>query len=44
MNYIEAQNRVVKKWYETRIQEETNKNMKLRELHENLTRLKLLKQ
>ena len=43
MDYSEAQNRVVKKWYENRIQEETNKNIRLRELHENLTRLKLLK-
>ena len=44
MNYNEAQNRVVKKWYQLRIQEETEKNMRLKELHENLTRLKLLKQ
>ena len=44
MNYNEAQNRVVKKWYQLRIQEETEKNLRLKELHENLTRLKLLKQ
>lgn len=44
MNYNEAQNRVIKKWYQLRIQEETEKNMRLKELHENLTRLKLLKQ
>jgi hypothetical protein len=43
MDYIEAQNRVVKRWYEQRIEEETTKNTKLRELHENLTKLKLLK-
>jgi len=44
MNYHEAQNRVVKRWYQQRIDEETNKNLKLKELHESLTKLKLLKQ
>ena len=44
MNYPDAQNRVVKKWYQQRIQEETEKNLRLKQLHENLTRLKLLKQ
>jgi len=40
MNYQDALNRVVRRWYEQRIQEETNKNKKLRELHDNLTRVK----
>ena len=44
MNYGEAQQRVVKKWYEDKIVEETQKNQRLRDLHESLTRLKELKE
>ena len=43
MDFSEAQNRVVKKWYENRILEETAKNEKLRLLQEHLTILKELK-
>ena len=32
----------MKVWYEQRIQEETDRNRKLRELHENLTAIRLL--
>ena len=44
MDFKEAVNRVLKKWYEQRIQEETDKNRRLRELHDNLTRIKILKE
>lgn len=44
MNYTEALNKVVRKWYEQRIQEETEKNTKLKELHENLTKIKIEQQ
>lgn len=36
-----AMNRVIRIWYERRIQEETEKNSKLRQLHDDLTRKKL---
>jgi len=39
-----AINLVLKKWYEQRIQEETSRNKRLRELHDNLTRMKVLKE
>lgn len=44
MDYTEAQNRVVKRWYESRIIEETKKNQRLKDLHEDLMRLKQLKE
>ncbi len=44
MDFKEAVNRVLKKWYEQRIQEETERNRKLRELHDNLTQIKILKE
>jgi hypothetical protein len=44
MDFREAVNRVLKKWYEQRIQEETDKNKRLRVLHENLTKIKILKE
>lgn len=44
MDFREAVNRVLKKWYEQRIQEETDRNQKLRELHDNLTRIKIMRE
>lgn len=44
MNFKEAVNRVLKKWYEQRIQEETERNKKLRELHDNLTKIKIMRE
>jgi len=44
MNFRDALNRVIKLWYEQRIDEETFKNRKLRLLHDELTKLKLLRQ
>jgi len=44
MDYESALGRVIKNWYEQRIHEETSKNLKLRELHDKLTQMKLLKQ
>lgn len=44
INFKEAVNRVLKKWYEQRIQEETERNRKLRELHDNLTKIKQLRE
>lgn len=44
MDFKEAVNRVLKKWYEQRIQEETDKNKRLRTLHDNLTKIKILKE
>ena len=44
MNFREAVNKVLKKWYEQRIQEETDRNRKLRELHDNLTKIKILRE
>jgi hypothetical protein len=44
MNFKDAVNRVLKKWYEQRIEEETERNRKLRELHDNLTRIKILRE
>lgn len=41
LNFKIALNRVIRVWYERRIQEETVKNLKLRELHDDLTRKKL---
>jgi hypothetical protein len=40
MNFKIAVNKVVKKWYESRIQEETDRNQKLKQLHDNLLDLK----
>jgi len=40
-DYNSSLNRVLKSWYEQRIEEETNRNRKLRELHDNLTAIKL---
>jgi hypothetical protein len=37
MNFKNALSRVIKVWYERRIMEETVKNQKLRQLHEELT-------
>jgi ABC-type bacteriocin/lantibiotic exporter with double-glycine peptidase domain len=44
LDFRGAVNRVLKKWYEQRIEEETEKNRKLRQLHDNLTRIKVLKE
>jgi len=44
LDFRGAINRVLKKWYEQRIQEETSRNKRLRELHDNLTRMKVLKE
>jgi len=44
MDFRDAINRVLKKWYEQRIQEETERNRKLRELHDNLTKMKVMKE
>lgn len=44
MDFKEIVNKVLKKWYEQRIQEETDKNRKLKELHDNLTKIKILKE
>jgi len=41
LNFKIALNRVIRVWYVRRIQEETVKNLKLRELHDDLTRKKL---
>jgi len=39
-----ALNRVIRVWYERRIVEETEKNARLRQLHDELTRKKLEQQ
>ena len=44
MDFKDSVNRVLKKWYEQRIEEETSRNQKLRELHDNLTKLKILRE
>ena len=44
MDYHVALTKVVRKWYEQRIQEETAQNDKLKTLHQQLTTLMLLKQ
>jgi ABC-type bacteriocin/lantibiotic exporter with double-glycine peptidase domain len=44
MDFRTAVNRVLKRWYEQRIEEETERNRKLRELHDSLTRIKVLKE
>jgi hypothetical protein len=44
LDFKSAVNRVLKKWYEQRIEEETERNRKLRELHDNLTRIKVMKE
>lgn len=44
MDFKDAINRVLKKWYEQRIQEETDRNRKLRELHDNLTKIKIMRE
>lgn len=40
MDFKEAMNRVLKKWYEQRIREETDKNQRLKVLHDGLTKIK----
>jgi len=44
MDYHVALTKVVRKWYEQRIQQETVQNDKLKTLHTQLTTLMLLKQ
>ena len=44
MDFKEAFNKVLKKWYESRIQEESEKNRKLKELHDNLTKIKIMRE
>lgn len=44
MDFAEAVNRVLKIWYEQRIVEETEKNRKLKELHDNLVKIKMTKE
>lgn len=44
MDFKEAINRVLKKWYEQRIKEETERNQRLRILHDSLTRVKELRE
>jgi hypothetical protein len=44
MNFKDAVNRVLKKWYEQRIQEETERNRRLKFLHDGLTRIKELRE
>jgi hypothetical protein len=44
MDYKEAVNKVIKRWYEQRIQEETERNQRLRRLHEGLTKIKELRE
>jgi hypothetical protein len=43
-DFKEAVNRVLKRWYEQRIQEETERNQTLRLLHDSLTRIKDLRE
>ena len=43
-DYKEAVNKVLKKWYEQRIQEETERNQRLRLLHDGLTKIKDLRE
>jgi hypothetical protein len=43
-DFKEAVNRVLKRWYEQRIQEETERNQTLRLLHDSLTRIKELRE
>jgi hypothetical protein len=43
-DFREAINRVLKKWYEERIQEETERNRTLKLLHDGLTRIKELRE
>jgi hypothetical protein len=43
-DFKEAMNRVLKKWYEQRIQEETERNRTLKKLHDGLTRIKELRE
>jgi len=44
MDFKEAINRVLKRWYEQRIKEETDRNSRLRILHDSLTRVKVLRE
>jgi len=44
MDFKEAVNRVLKKWYEERIKEETERNRTLKLLHDGLTRIKELRE
>jgi len=44
MDFKEAVNRVLKKWYEQRIQEEQERNQRLKYLHDSLVRVKDLKE
>lgn len=43
-DYREAMNRVLKRWYEARIREETERNERLKHLHDALTRLRDLRE
>jgi hypothetical protein len=43
-DYKEAVNKVLKRWYEQRIQEETERNQRLRLLHDGLTKIKELRE
>ena len=43
-DYKEAVNKVIKRWYEQRIQEETERNQRLRLLHDGLTKIKELRE
>ena len=43
LDFKEAVNRVLKRWYEQRIKEETDRNLRLKLLHDCLTRVKELK-
>lgn len=44
MDFKEAVNRVLKIWYEQRIKEETERNQRLKTLHESLTQIKDLRE
>ena len=41
MDFKICMNRVIKVWYERRIMEETEKNQKLKQLHDDLTKKKI---
>lgn len=43
-DFKEAMNRILKKWYEERISEETERNRTLKLLHDGLTRIKDLRE
>jgi hypothetical protein len=41
MNFGKSIEVILKKWYTKRIEEETEKNRKLKELHDTLTKIKI---